>query len=487
MADHHVDRRARPRPRVPGTRNLTNMQSHSGSATDCWQRDCGRQQQHRSSRIFHPSSIASVRAGITRQALLQPFLQPPRLHIVPSPPLRPSATMLQWPSAPQSTAEDCMCQSLSNVYTRDTSGSYRLDGLSLGLVRACSAISLETSILHVARPHSIRSPPTFNSTAPWLVDEASAQQPSDLHSLSGLSSPSSSSHSSSGSLSPLSPHSPELARCASSDPLPPSSNLAGYHSDAVLLPLSTSAAPGSSSPPVASYASSLGGAVMWRCSLGCGQMYAKSSGRSIRKHFVACFRAHWPDAQQLADDAVDALISRLQHSGQLVTGLRKWEMRCASIIKTTRTGGKRQRSAEEQDSPALESASRMEDGSQLWAVEQQQRGRAKAVDAMLSPVAGGATPTQLRAQQTWVADMQARHPQRDWSAAWQPCRPPSAACNDECASSTRADMQHTNRCRHSTCASSSPSFHSAGFSNHPCSRRQSADASTSSPPPFGNV
>ena len=73
---------------------------------------------------------------------------------------------------------------------------------------------------------------------------------------------------------------------------------------------------------------------LWHCSLGCGTLYEKTSGRSIRRHMTSCFRSHWPGGQQLAESEVQALMSAQQESGQLVTGLRRWKKRqsCRSTV-----------------------------------------------------------------------------------------------------------------------------------------------------------
>ena len=71
-------------------------------------------------------------------------------------------------------------------------------------------------------------------------------------------------------------------------------------------------------------------ASVWHCPLGCGQTYKKSSGRSIRRHFVACFRQHnQSSASSLSDTQLSSLIAERQDTGQLTTGLRRWKMRSA--------------------------------------------------------------------------------------------------------------------------------------------------------------
>ena len=66
---------------------------------------------------------------------------------------------------------------------------------------------------------------------------------------------------------------------------------------------------------------------LWHCSLGCGTLYERSSGRSIRRHMTSCFRSHWPGGQQLSESEVQLLMSTQQESGLLVTGLRRWKKR----------------------------------------------------------------------------------------------------------------------------------------------------------------
>ena len=65
----------------------------------------------------------------------------------------------------------------------------------------------------------------------------------------------------------------------------------------------------------------------WQCPLACGVRYARSSGRSIRRHVALCFRAHTSGAQSLSDEQLSTLISEQQDSGQPFTGLRRWRMR----------------------------------------------------------------------------------------------------------------------------------------------------------------
>ena len=66
---------------------------------------------------------------------------------------------------------------------------------------------------------------------------------------------------------------------------------------------------------------------LWHCSFQCGKTYKKSSGRSIRRHVIACFRQHWPGGDALKEEELSRLISSQQESGKLTTGLRRWKMR----------------------------------------------------------------------------------------------------------------------------------------------------------------
>ena len=69
-------------------------------------------------------------------------------------------------------------------------------------------------------------------------------------------------------------------------------------------------------------------ASVWQCPLGCGQSYKKSSGRSIRRHLVSCFRQHNQSAAAtMSDSQLSTLIAERQDTGQLQTGLRRWRMR----------------------------------------------------------------------------------------------------------------------------------------------------------------
>jgi hypothetical protein len=82
-----------------------------------------------------------------------------------------------------------------------------------------------------------------------------------------------------------------------------------------------------SSPPSPSQCLEAVSGELWQCSLGCGQRYERSSGRSIRRHMTACFRSHWPGGDKLSEAEVQSLMSTEQASGHLVTGLRRWKLR----------------------------------------------------------------------------------------------------------------------------------------------------------------
>ena len=66
----------------------------------------------------------------------------------------------------------------------------------------------------------------------------------------------------------------------------------------------------------------------WLCPFHCGQVYKRSSGRSIRRHVNTCFRQHnSATTAELSDEQLSIVICDLQDSGQLATGLRRWRMR----------------------------------------------------------------------------------------------------------------------------------------------------------------
>lgn len=67
---------------------------------------------------------------------------------------------------------------------------------------------------------------------------------------------------------------------------------------------------------------------VWTCFLGCGQNYRKSSGRSIRRHVIACFREYYPsETAPLTDSQLNDLLATRQETGSIDTGLRTWRLR----------------------------------------------------------------------------------------------------------------------------------------------------------------
>ena len=66
----------------------------------------------------------------------------------------------------------------------------------------------------------------------------------------------------------------------------------------------------------------------WYCFQGCGKHYKKSSGRSIRRHALSCYRTHHPDeCRGMNDMEVHALLAVKQEDGEVQTGLRAWRLR----------------------------------------------------------------------------------------------------------------------------------------------------------------
>ena len=66
----------------------------------------------------------------------------------------------------------------------------------------------------------------------------------------------------------------------------------------------------------------------WRCFLGCGKAYKKSSGRSIRRHALQCYRRHFPaECAGRTDAQVHDLLAARQEEGRVQTGLRAWRLR----------------------------------------------------------------------------------------------------------------------------------------------------------------
>ena len=102
-----------------------------------------------------------------------------------------------------------------------------------------------------------------------------------------------------------------------------SSSLTSPFSSSSSSPVSSSSTPSSSS----SHSPSSSPHALWTCPFGCGIHYSRSSGRSIRRHVVSCFRSHNPSSASLNDVDLSALIDTQHETGQLHTGLRRWRMR----------------------------------------------------------------------------------------------------------------------------------------------------------------
>ena len=105
-----------------------------------------------------------------------------------------------------------------------------------------------------------------------------------------------------------------------------STPLSAYAAHSVAYPLTQPALSASASQASALAIRPLRASV-WHCPMGCGQTYKKSSGRSIRRHFVFCFRQHNETAASMSDTQLSGLIAERQDTGQLQTGLRRWKMR----------------------------------------------------------------------------------------------------------------------------------------------------------------
>ena len=66
----------------------------------------------------------------------------------------------------------------------------------------------------------------------------------------------------------------------------------------------------------------------WFCFQGCGKHYKKSSGRSIRRHALSCYRTHHPEeCGGMSDMEVHAMLAVKQEDGEVQTGLRAWRLR----------------------------------------------------------------------------------------------------------------------------------------------------------------
>ena len=198
----------------------------------------------------------------------------------------------------------------------------------------CTHSSCEISVTADAFPLSALLSDDSNPGTSWLGDETDTQRKRDYTSLSPsfFSSSSSSSCLSHSSLSPLPLSFPRGASPYPSAlqalPCLPNVTSITRNADPTLLASTVPASLPNSVPR-----SSPESPPMWQCSLGCGQKYERSSGRSIRKHFATCFRRHWPGGELLTETALEALISSQQENGLLVTGFRAWKMRCKSVVK----------------------------------------------------------------------------------------------------------------------------------------------------------
>ena len=183
-----------------------------------------------------------------------------------------------------------------------------------------------------------------------------------------------------------------------------------------------------------------GGPPLWQCSLGCGQRYARSSGRSIRKHFAACFRSCWPGGDQLTENALEALISAQQSRGVLDTGLRSWKMRCSSTVRPVPRGGRRRHSAtEERSFNADGSRGGDDDRDQDQHVKLQQVSRSATAmsESGRSSTGGGSSCSRVRSPSSHRALDAPAHAQQP--LPWGGHDDPSAVSNDGFASATGTD------------------------------------------------
>ena len=66
----------------------------------------------------------------------------------------------------------------------------------------------------------------------------------------------------------------------------------------------------------------------WHCFLGCGQRYMKSSGRSIRRHVLACYRKQFAsECKGVSDAQIHELLVSQEEKGIIHTGLKRWRLR----------------------------------------------------------------------------------------------------------------------------------------------------------------
>jgi hypothetical protein len=67
--------------------------------------------------------------------------------------------------------------------------------------------------------------------------------------------------------------------------------------------------------------------LVWTCANGCGRTYKKSSGRSIRKHVLECYREYHPEVKAFTDAQLFKFIEKQQDLGYFESGLRAWRIR----------------------------------------------------------------------------------------------------------------------------------------------------------------
>ena len=66
----------------------------------------------------------------------------------------------------------------------------------------------------------------------------------------------------------------------------------------------------------------------WQCFLGCGQRYMKSSGRSIRRHVLLCYRRQFAaECKGVSDAQIHDLLVSQEEKGTIHTGLKRWRLR----------------------------------------------------------------------------------------------------------------------------------------------------------------
>ena len=171
---------------------------------------------------------------------------------------------------------------------------------------------------HSKRAASISSSPSTASAAHPATSDSSSSPSAAFAQLSTAAAPSPSLLSS----SPASPAADDYSTAATtaSPSQPPS------------FPSSSASSVGSSpsTPPVRPLGSSSRKSRPndWYCFQGCGKHYKKSSGRSIRRHALSCYRTHHPDeCSGMSDVELHALLAVKQEDGEVQTGLRAWRLR----------------------------------------------------------------------------------------------------------------------------------------------------------------